>query len=938
MIGRGEIDLERFQGIPLLQSKMMSPFVRENLVHRCRLIDQIEKGIEQGFILVSSPPGYGKTTLVADWAQQSVTPVGWLSLDANDNELLTINRYVKAIFEKFFPNQEQPLDAFPIEGNTKESFQAILNALINQCSQSPFDLSLVLDDYQVIVNPEIHHCIAYLLDHFPAHLRLILITRSDPPFSLARLRANHCILEFHAPELAFSLRETGQFLNQTLQLNLSDTDVANLYGKTEGWVTGLQLASLTQDGSSIINQPGMSISGNANLTIEYMVDEVINQQPASIRDFLLRTSVLDDLYGPLCDYILQPFEMPPNSRELLHTLYHSNLFLTPLDPEEHWFRYHSLFSGALRHLLAETYPDEVPVLYARAVEWCDQNGLFNAAFTYATILNDHSRLIDLLEKNSIEAVKQNRILDIFGLIQRTDESLLASSPILSLIYSWGCLFSFDVDSGEIWLGRTIELMQHLKPDSNTKSIETLIWGLIAAGQSILAATHGDMKQALEQSMRALRLLPEENDFSHSFALLNHGLTLSISGEVNKAILVLNDAIHVSRKSGNWVVMTVARSNLGEILIDNGQLSEALILFEQSIRFLSTMPGKFIALVNLIHKEMADIYLARNQLAEAEQSLLKCLETDNELGSSFNDFDTHVRLAHLYQCQGNIQQSKNEISLARKLSNTSQTRLDDLILDTHEAKWALLRGQTFPAQRLMQKLAIDEQANLQDVKGIPFVIADNVQLVIARYFLTQGQLTDDPEKIAQAVDKLKALLPLFNDAGLVEHQIEAYALLALAYHALDRLEDALAALNLALQRAEPEEFRQIFLDEGIPMSRLLIHDLSAQKQNRLNDEFPSRAFVSDLLFRLTGKETDRDRDRREEDDVLAEDKFVVELLTGRENEVLELVARGRSNNEIALNLHISVNTVKRHLNNTFMKLGVSTRTQAIRVAQQRGLIH
>ncbi|MEN6408372.1 MAG: LuxR C-terminal-related transcriptional regulator [Anaerolineaceae bacterium] len=916
---------------------MRPPVVRENLVHRQRLTDQIEEGIEQGFILVSAPPGYGKTTLVADWVQQNASSFGWLTLDANDNEILTLSRYVRAIFEKFFPNQEQFLDAFPLEGNTKENFQAVLNELINQCSEATFDLSLVLDDYQVIANPEIHQCIAYLLDHFPAHLRLILITRSDPPFSLSRFRANHRIVEFHAPELAFSLKETGQFLNQTQQLNLTDTDVANLYSKTEGWITGLQLASLTQDGSAIINQPGMSISGNANLTIEYMVDEVINRQPSSIKNFLLRTSVLDNLYGPLCDYILEPFETPPNSRELLHTLYHSNLFLTPLDREEHWFRYHSLFGDALRHLLTETYPDEVPVLYSRAVDWCDQNGFFNAALTYATILNDRARLIDLLEKYSIEAVNHNQILDIFGLIQRTDENLLASSPILSLIYSWGCLLYFDIDAGEIWLNRTIELMEHSGVDSNSKSIESLMWGLIAAEQSILASANGDMKTALEQSMRALSLLPEENDFSHSFALLNHGLTLSINGEVTKAIRVLTDTIRISHQSGNWVVMTIARSNLGEILIDNGQLSEALILFEQSIRFLSSMPGKFTAFVNLIYKEMADIYLARNQLAEAEQSLLKCLATDEELGSSFNDFDTHVRLAHLYQCQGNVQQSKHELSLARQLSTASQARLDDLILDTSEAKWALLRGQVLPTQKLMQKLAINEQTSLQDVKGIPFVIADNVQLVIARYFLTQGQLTDDPEEVAQAVEKLKDLLPLFNDAGLVEHQIEAYALLALAYHALDQVDDALAALQIALQRAEPEEFRQIFLDEGIPMSRLLIHYLSAQKQNKLNGELPSRAFVSDLLFRLTGKETDRERGKRDEDDVLAEDKLVVDLLTARENEVLQMVARGRSNNEVALNLHISVNTVKRHLNNVFMKLGVSTRTQAIRVGQQRGLI-
>jgi len=929
--------VENNNEIPLLQIKMVTPVIKSKLVHRSHLINKIEKGIEHGFVLVSSPPGYGKTTLVADWAHHSKTPVAWLSLDAYDNDLLIFNRYLKQLLDKTFFSFNPSQFNLLVESNSIDDYPTLLATFINSFSESTTDYTLVLDDYHLIKNQKIHESIIYLLDHFPAHLRLIIITRSDPPFSLARLRANHRITELHAAELAFSLQETNQFLNQIRQLSLPDQTVAQFYEKTEGWVTGLQLASLTNIDAKLMEKHDLTISFNTNLTMEYIVEEVVKQQPIKIQKFLLRTSFLTNLYGPLCDYILEPFEPASNSRVLLNELFHSNLFLNTLDPEENWYRYHPLFVTALRQILEENYREEITILYSRAISWCEQHDLYDAALTYAETIGDKSRMVELLEKYSFEAIKQNRIMDVIGQVNRTDQELIASSPVLSLVYSWRYLLSFDIDTGEIWLDKASKLMETLDPDSRLKPFENEIWGLLAAGKSIIAATQYDMNKALELSRQTLRLLPEENDFAHSFALLNQGITLSINGKLIKAIRVLRETINNGEISGNWFAMMIARINLGEILIDNGQLDQAMILFQQSIKFSSTTPGKYSTFESFYLKEISDIYLAKNQLDEAQQYLQKSVEKSGNTLPTFTEFDTHIRMAHLFHCQGNFLQSKSELTLARQLSITSQARLDDMILDLYEVKWALQRGQISSAQKLMQKLGLDEKTSLRELRSIPFTMADNALIIIARSLLTQGRVQNDPEKLNLAIEKLNELVPLLIDAGMVEHLIEVYILLSLAYHELNKNDEMLTMVHTALKTAEPEEFRQLFLDEGIPMSQILIHYLAALKQKKFRDNLPSKSFVTDLLFRLTNREIDLKEDEKEFEPGPEDDVLIVELLTARENEILQLVGKGCSNQEIALELHISVNTVKRHLNNAFMKLGASTRTQAIRVAHQQGFI-
>lgn len=925
-------------GIPLLQTKLMPPVVRKNIVQRSNLVERIEKGIDQGFILVSAPPGYGKTTLVADWARQSSVPFAWLTLDAHDNDLLTFNRYFTVMLEKIaiLPNQVE--DELPSEMNAVEVLRLLFTSLINQLAKSESDVSLIFDDFQVITNPQLYEAIAFLLDHFPPHLRLILITRVNPPIPLAKLRARQAVLEIHAADLAFSLLETQQFLITHRSPELTLQQVRTQYEKTEGWITGLELASLTLGKSSMIDHPGIMISDNSNLTLEYLVDEVIDQLPASTQGFLLRTSLLQNLYGPLCDYILEPFSDSQDGRAILHELYHNNLFLTSLDADEHWFRYHSLFAEALRHLFNERHPGEASQIYLRASEWCDQNNLPEEALNYAAAAGDGDRIVMLLEKYTLRAIHQNRFLDILGRVRQTDEKLLETSALLSMIYSWECVLSFDLEAGERWLINASQLMKDPVKSANFKEDEEFVGGLITSCQSTLAAFRGEMNDAMELAARALNVLLPENDFARSFALLNQGLALSLNGEPNRAIEVLQDAIRAGRTSGNWFVMLFARSTLGEILIDAGQLSRALAVFSQSMHFFASSHGQFKVFEKVVYKEMAEIFMARNELDRASEVLQKSMEPNPAGSMPINEFDTHLRLARLYQCKGDLAQVNKEVALARQFTIGSSSSLDDLLLAIFETRTALLYNQPATAQRWAQILGGVIDGGAFVMKGIPPSIMDNVSLLIERYNLVEGRLKGDKDQIQKAINGLENLLNPLDRAGLMEHKIEANVLLALAYHELENSQKMILHLEAALQIAEPEEYRQVFIDEGIPMSRLLVHYLAYLKQNKHGQESSSRAFVADLLFRLTAGDQENRVLPSKVPEITHHDNWVGELLTPREHEVLQLVSKGRTNSEIAYDLHISINTVKRHMNNIFMKLGVSTRTQAIRVGQTKELIN
>jgi LuxR family maltose regulon positive regulatory protein len=928
--------MEKKKGFPIIRTKIMIPALRPGIIHRPHLIQRIENGIEQGFVLISAPPGYGKTTLVADWAHGKKTPVFWLTLDEQDNDELTLKRYFWAMAnEETSSGQAEPA-VFSIHDHSGEGIHSLLISLINGCVESDTEFSLVLDDYQTIQNPEIHREILFLLDHFPAHFRLVIITRSDPPFPLAHLHAVNRVTEIRAADLNFSRAEAGEFLSQTIPLELSGAEIQQTYEQTEGWITGLQLKAISLNEIHAVRLEGAALSSNPRLTMEYMIDEVLYRQSPDVQDFLIRTSILDNLNGHLCDFVINQDNPQLNSQELLHSLYHSNIFLIPLDQEELWFRYHPLFSQALRNLLLEKHPTEVPVLYSRASQWCDQNGMFEEALAYSSHADDKQQYLTLVEKYSIFAVNKGNILDTLAWIKRTDQNLIETSPLLCLIYAWGLMIRFELNLSEYWLEKTRDLLANEPVSKVLLPYKNDLLGLVFAAQSMLSIMRGDIEQALVFSTQALQILPEENSFSHCFALLNQGLTLAMNGNLDQAIEVYEETILISQRSGNWITLMISRSNLAEVLIDKGKLSRALILFQQSLKYLPSSETSS-GFKGYLYKEIGEVYLIRNQLKEAGKFLMQGVDLSRDWLPSINQLDTHIRLANYYHCQGDYINSKNEINLAREIADVSQGQMDDLIIDISEIKLSLLRGQTSQAINWVQRMKLTGDDYPTVLGKMPVALSVPTGLLLARLSFVLGRQGNDHSQIERVEKILLPILPDLEKMGQVSYSLEGWMLVALAYHELNRLTEMFAILEKVFRIAEPEEIRQVFINEGIPMSRLITRYLAHIKQNPPADGIPSRAFLSDLLYRMSNRNDEQIPASAEIVDEGVEKPISPDMLTQREIEVMTLVASGQTNGEIAGRLHLSINTVKRHLNNIFLKLGVATRTQAILVARKQGWI-
>jgi LuxR family maltose regulon positive regulatory protein len=912
----------------------MAPETRAALVYRSTLVDRIEKGIAEGFILISAPPGYGKTTLLAEWAQQHQNPIAWLTLDADDNDLLNLNRYLRLFIEKNFPEILNSSETVFWEGNAEKNFHALIVALINGCMERETEFTLILDDYQVIQNQGIHDGFNFLLDHFPPNLRLIIASRVNPPFALMRLRANQRVLFMGADELKFSLAEADLFLNQILNLDIPDPDLAQIYNQTEGWAAGLQLAGLSQHRTGAVLLPKKNTCDHALLMQDYLIEEVFNHQPHQIQDFLIKTSILENLHGSLCDYVLNTGQTPGVSGALLHTLYRMNLFIVNLDGDDQWFRYHPLFAEALHRLLKEKNPEQISTLFNRASEWCDQNGYYDEALSYARSSRNDVLELTLLEKYSAHAVQSGRFLVIFTWIKRTDEKLLSQSPLLCLMCAWGLLMSFDLDLGEVWLNKARMMLNQSHSRFQIVSIEKELREALYITESLYAAINGENEKALDYSRKVISLLPEENGFVRGFGLLNQAITLAIMGESDQAVAILEETIQQSRSSGNWVILFIANCNLGELLINRAQYSRAMTLFQQILKFLSENRFALSGIRGVVLKQIGYIHLMRNDLEEASRLLNEGIELTKDWMPSLNELDNHLRLASLYHCLGDVKKSREEIDLAREFSVASQGKLDDVILDIQEARLNLLRGQTFQAHLWAQKNCLLDEKVDETLAEFPLPVGMSAKIMLARLYLVEGRQTGESNYLQKAVELLGTLLPQLTRYGMIETLIEANILMSLSWQELKDSEKMLEYVHSALKLAETEMVRQFFLDEGILMLRLLTACLAQLKQAGSKKGFPSRRFVSDLIFRMT--EHPSEMARKEFDDQRELNEIpVVELLTIRELEILKRVAGGRTNGEIASDFHLSINTVKRHLSNIFQKLGVNTRTQAIAIARRQG---
>ena len=607
----------------LLRTKFFVPPIRSSQIARPRLSDLIDSGLDRALILVSAPAGYGKTTLVSGWLKEKKIPSAWLSLDNGDNDSIRFLQYLIATLSPLASSIEAEASGL-LQGIQPAQFENVINLLVNELASFPEPFVLVLDDFHVIHTEAVLKILAYLLEHLPPQMHLALITRTDPLLPLARLRVRNQLLDIRADQLRFTREEVAAFLNEAMGLTLSTNDLAAMEARTEGWITGLQLAALSLQGSKDIHGFISAFTGSHHYVMDYLVEEVLKNQPKKLSAFLLQTSILDRLCGPLCEAVVETDATDPvDGQTMLETLEEMNLFLIPLDNERHWYRYHHLFSDVLRKRLEHQYPENLPKLHRRASQWYEQNEFLAESVQQAMAAGDQDRAARLIEENGCLLLMSGEVATLLNWTDAIDFQSEAR-PWLAIQKAWALALIGDLERVEPTLKAPEKL---LAPLEHTVEVRTLL-GTIAAARAQCANSKADTHSAAEHARQALELLPDCSSISQSIRSVSISIlgdASRINGDLEEAKRAYTEAIRIGREAHNLHMVIIANSNIADILVEQGQLHRAADTYMETLQIAVRPDGQRSPLAAKIFASMGRLYYEWNQLEDVEQYLRQCME-------------------------------------------------------------------------------------------------------------------------------------------------------------------------------------------------------------------------------------------------------------------------------------------------------------------------
>ena len=914
----------------LLRTKLYPPSQRPTLVARPRLHALLAEGLIRPLTLVSAPAGFGKTTMVNEWHN---SPAGkdfslaWISLDKDDNHPYRFLRYLVAAIGELEKRISEPaLAALQLQQPPSET--AILTALVNDLNSLSIPFALVLDDYHLITAQAVHEIILFLLDHLPPSMHIVLLTRTDPPLPLARLRARDQLTEIRIPQLRFLSDETSRFLNGKMQLGLSKADIDALETRTEGWIAGLQLAAISLQQQSDRHSFVSAFAGDDRYIMDYLLEEVLQHQTPEIQDFLLKTSFLERLSAPLCQAVTDQ----EDSQSILMELEHTNLFIFSLDNKRCYYRYHSLFADLLQHRLRQLLsPQERLELIRRACAWYEKEGLIINAISQAFASHDYSLAVQLLERHVLTVFFRSETMLVHHWLQSLPEETLRQSPLLSTVYAHTIVHSAtfwtkSLQSAKHWLETAEEAIAIPGSNRPNDNLTRCFIGLSHAYLALWSREPPDVTLKLAQT--ALDALPPEDKMpiDPNFQRLRSGLTNNMAfclwylGDEEAALQAFMEAQRIGKACGdllNWYTAVAVQCNL---LFLHGRLSEALSICRN---VLASHPEKAdelerpIPYAAAVYLCLGKILLERNKLDEAEAALLKSMELSRWAASTNERAETSIALARLQQARGNLHeaftllnQAKLELPQEANLIQAYEVRLH--LADSYAHPGSLKEALHWAVGRALQPIEPTKSS---------FESLTLARVIIAQHRLAAQTTTAILPDFQHLMDYLNEQIQDVQVHGHDEWLIGLYLVQALAWQALDCPPKARESLINALTIARPGGFIRIFLDEGAPIRRLLA---------RMKIEEPELAeYIRHILLEGTKMEPSLS--------VPASAQKLIEPLTNRELEVLNFLAQGATNIEISRRLVISLDTVKRHVTHIFEKLAVPNRAEAIQRAQDLGLL-
>lgn len=875
---------------------------------RPRLTERLDAVLDRALTLVSAPVGFGKTSLVGEWLARSAksVPAAWLSVGEEDNDLAGFLTYLVAALHGAHEGVGSAALAM-LRSPQPPPTRAILTSLLNDLSSLPGDLVLVLDDYHLIEAQAVHDAVAFLLGNLPQQVHLIMVTRSDPPLPLSRLRARDQLVEIRSPELLFTVEEAETFLNRVMNLDLNAGDVAALQSSTEGWIAGLQLIAVSLQGRGEVASLVATVTGAHRHIVDYLVDEVLTHQPEEDRLFLLRTSILRDLSGPLCDAVTGRGD----SAAVLERMERANLFVTPLDEERRWYRYHHLFTDCLRGRLEAEEPGGFPELHRRAGRWYELQGLVDAAIGHFLEAQDFEGAARLVEEQSPRLLERGGIVVLLNWTNRLPEALVQARPELCVLVARALALSGQLEAAEAYL-QSAEVPLAGVPQADVQVLQ----GNIAVVRASIAAERADAKRTIEYARQALSRLPSGEHFMRSLAAFNLGDAYLLTGDVVPASAAFHDAVDLSLTTGSLHMAVVSSANLARTELLRGRLQEAERACQRALKVVaevSEAPARTVPTVGMLYAYLGHLRREQGDLEGAGDYLRRALELGEQSGYVEVLAATYWAMAQLHRAQADVQAGLVMIERAIETVHGQNLTVMRRILLAERADILVALARLEEAENWAREHRVGEVADF----GLP---GEREWLSLVRLRLARGEA-------AEAVSLLTRLLGPAEAAGRFGVVIEILTLQALALQASGKLTAGLAALERALALAGPEGYVRTFADHGEPMAALL---------RQLAARGVAPKYVARLLATIQGSGNERTNGTSPNPGTRSSTP-TIELLTAREVEVLQLLATGASNRRIAGELTVSIGTVKAHTSHILGKIGAGNRTEAVARARELGLL-
>lgn len=885
----------------LLTTKLHHPRLRTPFVVRPHLVARLQAGMASALTLVSAPAGFGKTTLLTQWITATSLPVAWLTLEPADNEPTRFLTYLIAALQTLLP-QSGALALTLLQTAQPVPPEAVLTALSNELMHYPTgDLILVLDDYYVIDAPPIHRGVAFLLEHLPPCLHLVLATRADPPLPLVRLRARGQLCEVRATELRFDATEANTFLQTVMGLDLLPATISAVQERTEGWVTGLQLAALSLQGRADV--PGFlnAFTGSHRFVLDYLSEEVLAQQSAAVQAFLLQTALLKQLTGALCDAVMEQAD----SQVMLETLEQAHLFIVALDEERRWYRYHPLFAEVLRSRLRQRQPTLIPALHQRASLWYEAHALLEEAVQHALAVPDWARAAHLIEQDGWSLVRQGQTQTLRGWLDTLPDAVVRRHPLLSVYHALVLFAAQQFASAE---SRLQDAERGLQAGIADEATYLVTQGWLALTRSSHTAYMGDLVGSIAFAQQALDVLPATEGRTRAAATMNLTQAYLVNGDVTPTMArSLGAVVAPARATGNPFVFLRSLTNLARLQVLQGQLCQATATYAQVEVVTPEQAGLRVRLSGAgYYFGLGELLRERNELKAAEALLLEGMQIVQETLLIAADVVAlgFTALARLHQARGAYADAQATVDAFLQVAQ--QRHFFPLLVAQVVAVRApveLAAGNLAAAVRWADSTGswtADESLYLRERE----------YLALARVRIAQGRAHPAGPFLEHALDLLARLLADAEPKARLGSVLEIRLLQALALATQGNQPAALRLLAQVLRFAAPEDYVRLFLDEGPAMLALL---RAAQAQGI------APTYIATLLT-ASGEPSGPVPTPAA--------NALIEPLTERESAVLHLLVAGLSNAAIARALVVTTGTVKSHVNHIYGKLGVSSRTQAI----------